>query len=152
MIRCGLNAPQDDGRALSEYLKSADAGNLNSVVQLGHMYRFGCAKANDGTVFAAYKKAADRGDPEAQIALSDLFFEGRGTDQTFYQAYMWARLAELRLPPGELRTSANVRVGHAGRVMSAFEIKDVEKFVQSSITTALTRQACGTHESCAGPR
>ncbi len=71
-----------------------------------HMYRFGCASADDETMWKAYHHAADQGDPEAQVSPSELYVEGRGTPQNAHHAYMWGRLAERRLPPGQLRSSA----------------------------------------------
>ena len=128
---CGLGVPQDHAQALSHYTR---AGDVSSLVQLAHMHRLGCVEANDDAAFAAYQKASDLGDPEAQVGLSDMYLAGRGTHQSPYHAYMWARIAELRLPPGELRTSANHRVTDAARLLTAFEIKDVEKFAQDVIS------------------
>jgi TPR repeat protein len=135
---CGVGVEQDHQRAAAEYRKSEKAGETSTSVQLGHMYRFGCAAADDETMFAAYRTAADTGDPEAQVALSELYFEGRGAIQSFYQAYMWGRLAERRLPSGKLRTSANAGVAAAARLMSAEEIKDAERFVEGILVAGST--------------
>jgi TPR repeat protein len=95
------------------------------------MYRYGCAHASDAgeMMAAAYQHAADQGDPEAQVALSALYFEGNGLDQSFYRAYQWARLAERRLPPCALRASATEHREKAARMLPAFELQDVERFV-----------------------
>lgn len=130
---CGLGVPQDPAAALSHY---ARAGDVSSLVQLAHMHRFGCAEAaaNDDAAFAAYQEASNLGDPEAQVGLSDMYLAGRGTHQSAYHAYLWARIAELRLPAGELRTSATDRVAGAARMLSAFDVKDVETFAQHVVS------------------
>jgi TPR repeat protein len=130
---CGLGVEQNHERAAAEYRRSADAGEMSSSVQLGHMHRSGCARADDQVMAAAYRKAADQGDPEAQIALSALYFEGRGVDQTFYQAYFWARLAERRVPPGPLRDAAHAHAAKAAGFLSAFLIQDADRFLDSVI-------------------
>jgi TPR repeat protein len=135
---CGVGAEQNYQRAVAEYRKAADAGDASSSVQLGHMYRLGCASADDDIMVAAYQKAADAGDPEAQIALGELYLEGRGTAQSFYQAYMWSRLAERRLRPGPLRTAAAASAAAAARLMSPAEIKDAERFVESILVSGST--------------
>jgi TPR repeat protein len=136
---CGLGVERDPERAMSEYRRAAKKGEMSSNVQLGHMYRAGCAQAPDEEAMAtAYQKAADEGDPEAQVALSGLFFEGRGVEQIFYRAYFWARLAERRLPPGELRASAHAHAARAARLMSAFELQDAEKFIESVVSAGST--------------
>jgi TPR repeat protein len=135
---CGLGVAPDAERAVAEYRRAADAGETSSSVQLGHMYRTGCVRGEDKIMAAAYQKAADSGDPEAQIALSTLFFDGRGVDQDFYRAYMWARLAERRLPPGELGESARTHATKAARQLSAFLIADAERFVDGVIRLGST--------------
>lgn len=135
---CGLGVELDQERAVAEYRRSAAAGEMSSSVQLGHMYRSGCARAADEEMVAAYEKAADRGDPEAQIALSALFFEGRGVDQSFYRAYHWARLAERRLPPGDLRGSAAAHAAKAAHLLSAFERQEAETMLDALLAAAAT--------------
>jgi TPR repeat protein len=133
---CGLGVEQDNERALSLYRKAAAAEDMSGTIQLGHMHAFKCAAApDDGAAFEAYKTAADRGYPEAQLGLSLLYLEGRGVVPSGYQAYFWARLAELRLPPGELRTLASTRAGAATRFMAAGEIEDAEKFAKSIVAS-----------------
>jgi TPR repeat protein len=135
---CGLGVDRDQERAVAEYRRSADAGELSSSVQLGHMYRSGCAVGSDEMMVAAYQKAADQGDPEAQVALSAILFEGRAVEQNSYRAYFWARLAERRLPPGELRASAHAHAAKAARLLSAFELQDAEKFIEGVISSGAT--------------
>ena len=111
---------------------------MSSSVQLGHMHRSGCVPADEQVMVAAYKRAADQGEPEAQVALSGLMFEGRGVEQDFYHAYFWARLAERRVPPGALRESAHAHAAKAARQLSAFLLQDLEKFLDNVIAMATT--------------
>ena len=83
---------------------------MMSSIQLGHLYASGCtAPPADDAAFKAYQRAADEGYPEAQIALSKLYLEGHGVTAAPYESYFWARLAELRLPAGELQSLAGGR-------------------------------------------
>jgi TPR repeat protein len=135
---CGLGVDRDAERAVSEYAKAAKGGEVSSSVQLGHMYRHGCAEAEAKVMVAAYETAANRGDPEAQIALSAVLLDGRAVEQNSYRAYFWARLAERRLAPGELRDSAHTHAARAARLMSAFELQDAEKFIESVVISGST--------------
>jgi TPR repeat protein len=118
---CGFGVPQDLERAVLAYKKSADRGELTASIQLGHMHANGCAAADDAAAEAAFRRAADGGYPEAQIALGELMVQGRRAGAS--EAYYWARLAEWRLPPGELRTRASSVVKRAAASMMPEEIK-----------------------------
>lgn len=136
---CGLGVPQDDRAAFAMYVKGAKAGDISSTIQVGHMHAGACAeRPDDGAAFAAYTKAADQGYPEAQIALSLAYLEGRGVTTDAYHAYVWARLAELRLEPGELRRLAAARAATAARQLTPFLIEDADKFVASLIQSGAT--------------
>ena len=135
---CGVGVERDYERAIVEYRKAAETGDASSSRQLGHMYRHGCASANDETMFEAYQKAAEVGDPEAQVALSELYFQGLGAIPNPYAAYMWGRLAERRLPPGTLQSSAQSTVAASARLLSAAEIRDVERMVENLLVVGST--------------
>jgi hypothetical protein len=108
-----------------------------SSIQLGHMYAAGCTvPPSDDAAHKAYQRAADEGYPEAQIGLSKMYLDGRGVIPIPYQAYMWARLAELRLPAGELQSLARSRAEAAAKFLSAFERSDADTFVKSLIASA----------------
>lgn len=133
---CGLGVEQDNERALTMYQKGADSGDVSSAIQVAHMHAGGCAaRPDDEAAFRAYQKAADEGYPEAQVGISLLYLEGRGVPPSPYSAYMWARLAELRLEPGGLRRLASLRAAAAARLMSDAEVKDARQFVESLIKT-----------------
>jgi TPR repeat protein len=136
---CGLGVLQDNERALAAYQKGSAAGDAGSTIQVGHMHAGGCTERPDAeAAFNAYKKAADEGYPEGQVGLSQLYLEGRGTARSPYNAYMWARLAELRLEPGELQRLASARASAAAVLMPAFEINDADRFVKAVIAAGAT--------------
>jgi len=133
---CGLGVEQDNEGAAAAYRRGVENADMVSSIQLGHMYASGCtAPPSDDAAFKAYQRAADEGYPEAQIALSKLYLDGHGVTATPYQAYFWARLAELRLPAGELQSLARRRGELAAKFLSAFEISDADKFVKGVIAT-----------------
>lgn len=130
---CGLGVAQEPARAAAAYKAAADAGELSSSTQLGHLHARLCIQSDDGDAVKAYRRAAEEGDPEAQIALSDLLQQGRGTDPNPYEAYTWARLAELRLPEGSMKARAADRVRGALRQMRPEAVPAQEALVQSLI-------------------
>jgi TPR repeat protein len=131
---CGVGVEQDNEHATAAYRQGVENLDMASSIQLGHMYASGCtAPPSHDAAYNAYKRAADEGYPEAQIALSKLFLDGSGTTAVPYQAYFWARLAELRLPAGALRSLARSRAELAARALSTFEISDADRFVKGVI-------------------
>ena len=134
---CGLGvelAPRD---AETAYKAAVEAGEPGASTQLGHLYARGCVDAPDAEAVTAYQRGADEGDPEAQVALSDLMREGRGTEVNPYLAYTLARLAELRLPDGPLKTLAADRVKRAIRLMNPAAVAGQEAMVRSMIGSAV---------------
>jgi TPR repeat protein len=133
---CGLGVEQNTDHALALYEKGAENGDAGSAIQVGHLQAGGCvARPDDTAAFRSFKKAADEGYPEAQVGLSLLYLEGRGVETSPYSAYMWARLAELRLEPGELHRLASLRAAAAAALMPADQVEDAERFVDALIKT-----------------
>jgi TPR repeat protein len=134
---CGLGVEYDNERAAAAYQRGVESGDMISGIQLGHMYASGCtvprSNDSDDAALKAYRRAADEGYPEAQIALSKMYLDARGVMASPYQAYFWARLAELRLPAGQLQSLARGRAELAARFLSAFEVGDTDTFVKSVI-------------------
>ena len=130
---CGFGVATEHARAVKEYKHAADAGELSSRTQLGHMYANNCAEGSDTAAVAAYEAAADLGDPEAQIAFSDMLRQGRGTTQNPLRAYTYARVAELRLPDGDLKTQAADRAKSAARQIPPEVLAMQERMVQSLV-------------------
>jgi uncharacterized protein len=133
---CGLGVEQDNERAAAAYRRGVEKADPTSSIQLGHMYEDGCTvPPSQDAAFKAYQRAADEGYPEAQIALSRMYLDGHEVAVSPSQAYFWARLAELRLPAGELQSKARGRQELAAKFLSAFEIDDADKVVRSMIVT-----------------
>jgi TPR repeat protein len=132
---CGLGVPQSNDRAVREYQKGADGGDMSSAIQLGHMHAGRCAAVpDDELAFKWYDTAAHQGYPEAQVALASLLLQDRG-DGGPMAAYMWAKLAELRLPDGTLRSLAAKRAAEAARRLSPPEIANTEVLIRNMIAT-----------------
>ena len=132
---CGLGVARNNQRAVREYQEAADGGDMSSAIQLGHMHAGKCAvPANDDLAYTWYDKAAHQGYPEAQVALASLALQDRA-DGGPLSAYMWARLAERRLPSGELRTLAAKRAEEAARRLSPPQIANTDVLVNNMITT-----------------
>jgi len=132
---CGLGVTRNNERAVGEYQQGADGGDMSSAIQLGHMHAGKCAvPADDDLAYKWYDMAAHQGYPEAQVALASLALQER-TDGGPISAYMWARLAELRLPAGELRTLAAKRAEEAARRLSPPQIANTDVLVKNMIAT-----------------
>jgi TPR repeat protein len=132
---CGLGVAPSNARAVREYQQGADAGDMSSAIQLGHMHAGRCASpADDDLAYKWYDKAAHQGYPEAQVALASLVLQDRAEGGPI-SAYMWARLAELRLPSGELRTVAAKRAEEAARRLSPPQIANTDVLVKNMIAT-----------------
>lgn len=84
----------------------------------------------------AVERAADQGYPEAQIVLSDLVRQGRGTSANPYRAYTLARFAELRLPDGDLKTRDSDQAKRAAREMVPGALDMQEALVRDMIAHA----------------
>ena len=131
---CGLGVAQDNERAAAAYKKGADGNDMSSTVQLAHMHASGCAVPADSAVaYKLYEAAAQQGYPEAQVALSDLLLRGRGVAADPLGAYLWARLAELRIPDGALRALARTRAAQAARRLSPAETASTEAMVKAMV-------------------
>jgi TPR repeat protein len=132
---CGLGVAPSNARAVREYQLGADDGDMSSAIQLGHMHAGRCASpADDDLAYKWYDKAAHQGYPEAQVALASLVLRDRAEDGPI-SAYMWARLAELRLPDGDLRTLAAKRADEAARRLSPPQIANTDLLVKNMIAT-----------------
>jgi TPR repeat protein len=112
---CGLGVPQSMDAAVQAYTKASAAGDMQSVMQLGNIHAGGCARVPDvDLALTFYERAAGEGYPEAQLLFGELLMR-EGPRRSPGRAYLWARLAELRLPDGELRTRAQLCAAQAAR-------------------------------------
>lgn len=135
---CGLGVERNHERAVEAYLSAAKRGEISASVRLGDLYAGGCVADPDGAAIRAYTDAADHGYPDAQVALSELLREGRGTYPDSYRAYQLARLAERRLPDGELKTLAAERARAAADLLPEFLIRDADRMI-SGLLSAVGR-------------
>jgi TPR repeat protein len=108
---------------------------MSSAIQLGHMHAGRCASpADDELAYKWYDLAAHQGYPEAQVALAFLLLQNRAEGGPI-SAYMWAKLAELRLPDGQLRTLAAKRAAEAARRLSPPQIANTDVLIKNMIAT-----------------
>ena len=133
---CGLGVDRNYDRAVDTYVDAAKRGEISASIRLGDLYAGGCVSGPDDAAIKAYTAAADQGYPDAQVALSELLLQGRGTYPDPYTAYRLARLAERRLPEGELKAVASERARAAASFLSAFLIADADKMVNAMLTAA----------------
>lgn len=132
---CGIGVREDRERARAAYAQSAGM-EPSSSMQLGYMYVRGCAGPDDKAAVSAFRRAADQGYPEAQLELSDLLLDGRGAERDPLEAYLWARIAERRLPPGPLKTRAAERAAAAARLEPAIVIASEDRMIDSMIASS----------------
>jgi TPR repeat protein len=125
---CGAGVEEDHERAAVAYRKAGGT-------RLAYMYLRGCARGEDKDAVAIFRSAADRGDPDAQVELSGLLLDGRGVEAEPLEAYRWARIAELRLPPGELKTRAAERAAAAARLVPAIVITYEDRMIGGMIAS-----------------
>jgi len=135
---CGAGVREDHERARAAYAQSAGM-EPSSSMQLGYMYVRGCAGPDDKAAVSAFRRAADQGYPEAQLELSDLLFEGPGAESNPLEAYLWARIAERRLPPGPLKARAAERAAAAARLEPAIVIASEDRMIDGMIASAAQR-------------
>ena len=131
---CGAGVPEDRERARQAYTRAAES-EPSSGMQLGYMHLRGCAGPDDKAALSAFKIAADQGFPEAQVELSDLLRDGRGADNDPLQAYLWARLAERRLPDGRLKSRAADLAAAAARLVPAIVIASEDRMIDAMIAS-----------------
>jgi len=132
---CGAGVRENHERALAAYARFASIEPSTSI-QVGHMHLNECAPHDDAAALAAFRRAADQGYPDAQIELSGLLRQGRGGEPNPLEAYLWARLAERRLPSGDLKARATNLVGAAARLLSAAEIAAEDRMIDGMLAEA----------------
>jgi TPR repeat protein len=125
---CGAGVQENHERAAAAYRRG---GEPSMDIQMGHMYLRGCARDEGKAAIAAFKRAADWGYAEAQIELSNLLREDRAVEDNSLQAYMWARLAERRLPPGDLKKRAAESAQAAARLWPAVVIEKEDLMINA---------------------
>jgi uncharacterized protein len=76
-----------------------------------------------------YQQSADRGNHKAQLALSGLYFEGKGVPHDVVRAYMWQNLAALRCPP-EIQKEAAQMGSKIVAVMTPEQIAEAQRLAR----------------------
>jgi|GEM_PF-3806450 len=81
-------------RALELLTRSADAGYVVAILELGRMYVAGDGVIqNKETAFSWYKKAADKGDPVGEYKIGMMYLRGRGVRRSYDEAAAWLKKA-----------------------------------------------------------
>lgn len=94
----GQGVAENEKRAIELLGRSAKAGNVEAMYQLGNVYTFGNSIArlvDDPDVEAAkwYHQAAMAGNADAQYSLALLFMAGKGVVKDQKEAEFWMRKA-----------------------------------------------------------
>lgn len=92
MVKKGLkyDKQKDYQQAMQWYLKAADEGNTDAMVNIGLLYQHGNGvQQNYQQAMQWYLKAADKNNPIAMIQISRLYNEGLGVDQDTKQGMAW---------------------------------------------------------------
>lgn len=81
---------KDDLAAVSLYRRAAESGHVGAMRVVGCLYRDGrVVVANKNMAYEWMLKAAVAGDPEAQLAVADMFRLGAGCDENLTEASLW---------------------------------------------------------------
>jgi TPR repeat protein len=126
---CGAGVEEDHERAAVAYRRAGGT-------QLAYMYLRGCARGEDKDAVAIFRSAASQGEPDAQVELSGLLLDGRGVEAEPLEAYHWARIAELRLPPGELKSRAGERAAAAARLVPPIVLTHEDRMIATMLEMA----------------
>jgi S1-C subfamily serine protease len=111
-----LYAQRDYQRAFYEMVRAANDGSADAQFTLGVMYDVGQhVRVDKATAAAWYRQAALQGEPNAQLRLARMMFDGEGIKRDRRAGYVWALLAAERLP-GAKRKDA---VDEAARMRSS---------------------------------
>ena len=128
---CGLGVDRDFQAALAAYKTGRGKGDAGSRLRMGGLYESGCGgPADDEGALVEYESLAAAGYPEGDLALSRLLLQGRGRAPNPSRAYVLARLAEARLPKGDLRRLASTRAAEARRLLSREDAFHAERMVR----------------------
>ena len=106
-LRARAAVPQDDSRAASLYLKSAEVGYAGAQNNLGDMYELGHGVLkNNKLAMYWYTRAAERGEPTAYLSIASFLAAGNEDPEASVEAAKFAALAFTYLPDGKNREKA----------------------------------------------
>jgi TPR repeat protein len=81
---------KDYGEALKWFELAAEAGDANSLAQIGQLYEEGLGVEKDeGTALKYYRKAAEKGDSAGQYKMGEAYGSGNGVAQNYEEAFKW---------------------------------------------------------------
>ena len=112
LYREGRGVPQDLAEAIKWTRLAADQGDAHAQYDLGVMYHDGKdVKQDYPEALKWFGKAAEQGQAKAQFFAASIYFEGNSATRDLQSARRLYGLAAKNLPPGELRDTAQTRVG-----------------------------------------
>lgn len=129
---CGIGVALDPSRAAALY----EEAPAFSAIQLGDLHRLGCGVPGDPAKAAEWY-LQDEAEPEAQLALSEMYRLGEGVGADALRAYELAALAAYRLQEGALRDRALGLRDQAARLLSAEDVAATESIVRALIESHL---------------
>jgi len=96
-FRQGLSAYRsgDFDKAMKIWLPLAQNEDAAAQAGIGFMFHRGEGVATDNGKAAYWlRKAAEHGQPEGQMMLGSLYFDGAGVEKSYVKAYAWCDLAQ----------------------------------------------------------
>ncbi|MCF6284338.1 MAG: hypothetical protein L3K26_04020 [Candidatus Hydrogenedentes bacterium] len=116
--------------AFESYMKSAERGDAEAQLELGHKYQYGQGVEKDEIEAVKwYTRAAENGQWKAQQTLGDMYREGVIVSKDVVKAYMWYSLAAVEILHqknyryGLERTMTEEELAEAKRRAAAFKWK-----------------------------
>jgi TPR repeat protein len=106
----GLGVNADAPTALRWYTEAADAGHRVAAYRVGVLRRDGAPglPRDETAAFRWFERSAQLGEPDAELALGDAYFRGKGVRQNKTEGVVWYRtaadhgLAEAQFQLGQL--------------------------------------------------
>ena len=91
----GLGVAPDAQIAVRWYTQAAEAGHRVAAYRLGVLRRDGApgVPRDDRAAFRWFEKSAQLGEPDAELALADAYFRGKGVGQNKTEGVVWYRTA-----------------------------------------------------------
>ena len=126
-------ADQDYGAAVARYALAVDPDDADAHYSLGLIYRDGKGVARDE--FAAARHllaAAEHGHGPAQLAMAELYEEGRGVNRNAVAAYVWYDRASTSLNSDRGRLGAAEKRDRLVAGMNPAEIAAARGLVESA--------------------
>ena len=81
---------EDAVPSFEQLSKTAEQGDAEAQLNLGHMYRKGEGVAQDFTKAVQwYRKVAEQDHAKAQYNLGVMYYIGRGVTQSYEEAFQW---------------------------------------------------------------